>query len=57
MKSLFVLAIVAFFLITVVAAVFFRNARARDTLKFMRKVAWAYIAVIVILAAYRLWTA
>lgn len=56
MKSLFVLGLVAFVAITLVAAVFFRNARARDTLVFLRKVAWAYIAVIVILAIYRLWT-
>lgn len=56
MKSLFVLGLVAFFAVTLVAAVFFRNARARDTLVFLRKVAWAYIAVIVILAIYRLWT-
>lgn len=56
MKSLLVLGLVAFFAITVVAAVFFRNGRARDTLKFMRNVAWAYIAVIVLLAIYRLWT-
>ena len=55
MKSLLVLGLVAFFAITVVAAVFFRNSRARDTLKFMRNIAWAYIAVIVLLAIYRLW--
>jgi len=55
MKSLLVLGLVAFFAITVVAAVFFRNSRARDTLKFMRNIAWAYIAVIILLAIYRLW--
>lgn len=55
MKALFVLGLIAFFAVTVVAAVFFRNSRARDTLKFMRNVAWAYIAVIVGLAIYRLW--
>jgi Flp pilus assembly protein TadB len=56
MKSLLVLALVAFVAITLVAAMVFKNARARDTLKFMRNVAWAYIAVVVILAIYRLWT-
>ena len=55
MKSLLVLGLVAFFAITVVAAVFFRNSRARDTLKFLRNIAWAYIAVIILLAIYRLW--
>ena len=56
MKSLLVLGLVAFFAITAVAAVFFRNTRARGTLRFLRNVAWAYIAVIVLLAIYRLWT-
>ncbi|HMO96517.1 MAG TPA: hypothetical protein PKD27_10385 [Tepidiformaceae bacterium] len=55
MKSLLVLGLVAFFAITLVAAVVFKNARARDTLKFLRNVAWAYITVVVILAIYRLW--
>lgn len=56
MKSLLVLALVALVAVTLVAAMVFRNRRARDTLKFMRNVAWAYIAVVVILAIYRLWT-
>lgn len=56
MKSFAVFAIVAFFAVAAVMAVVFRNQRARESLKFVRNVAWAYIAVIVGLAVWRLAT-
>ncbi len=55
MKFLIFLSLIAFFAITVVSAVVFRNARAQNTLRFVRNVAWAYVAAIVILAAVRVY--
>ncbi len=55
MKSLLALAIVTFFAVTIVMAVVFRNQRARDTLRFLRNVAYGYIIAIVLIAAWRLW--
>ena len=46
----------AFFAVAAVMAVMFRNQRARESLKFIRNVAWVYIAVIVGLAVWRLAT-
>ena len=56
MKSFVVFAIIAFFAVAAVMAVVFRNQRARESLKFIRNVAWVYIAVIVGLAVWRLAT-
>ncbi len=56
MKSFVVFAVIAFFAVAAVMAVVFRNQRAKDSLKFIRNVAWAYIAVIVGLAVWRLAT-
>ncbi len=55
MKSFLLLTVVAFFLVTTVLAVVFRNQRARDTLRFLRNAAYAYIAAIVLIAIWRLW--
>jgi hypothetical protein len=55
MKSLLALAIVTFFAVTIVMAAVFRNERARDTLRFLRNVAYGYIIAIVLIAAWRLW--
>ncbi len=57
MKSFLLLAIVAFFAITLVMAVLFRDEKARNRLKFLRNVAYGYIIAIVLLALYRMWTA
>lgn len=54
MKSFLFLAIVAFFGITLVMAVFFRDEKARNRLKFFRNVAYGYIVAIVLLAIYRM---
>ncbi|GIW18237.1 hypothetical protein O0235_05025 [Tepidiforma flava] len=55
MKSLLAFAIVTFFAVTIVMAVVFRDRRARDTLRFLRNVAYGYIIAIVLIAAWRLW--
>jgi hypothetical protein len=56
-KSFIFLAILAFFAVTAVMAVFFRDEKARSRLKFLRNVAYGYIIAIVLLAAYRMWLA
>ena len=53
MKTFFVLSVILFFAVTVVAAVVFRNTRARETLRFLRNLGWAYVAVIIGMAAFR----
>lgn len=55
MKSFLLLTVVAFFLVTTVFAVVFRNQRARDTLRFLRNAAYGYIAAIILIAIWRLW--
>lgn len=55
MKSILAFAIVTFFAITIVMAAVFRNQRARDTLRFLRNVAYGYIIAILLIAAWRLW--
>jgi len=56
-KSFLFLAIVAFFAITLVMAVLFRDEKARSRLTFFRNVAYGYIIAIVLLALYRMWVA
>jgi hypothetical protein len=55
MRTLILFAIVTFFAVTAVLAVAFRSRRARDTLRFARNVAYAYIAAIILIAIWRLW--
>lgn len=57
MKQVLFLAIIAFFAVTAVMAVFFRDQKARNRLRFLRNVAYGYIAAIVLLAIYRMWIA
>ena len=52
MKSFLVLAVVLFFAVTFVMAVFFRDERAKGRLRFMRNVGWGYVIAIVLLAAW-----
>lgn len=40
----------------IIAARVFRNRRAAETLQFGKKVAFAYIAAIVLLALWQLWS-
>jgi len=56
-KQVLFLAIIAFFAVTAVMAVFFRDQKARSRLRFLRNVAYGYIAAIVLLAIYRMWIA
>lgn len=39
----------------IIAAVFFRSRRANVILKNLRTIGWAYVIVIVLVAAIRLW--
>lgn len=52
MKTFLVLAVVLFFAVTLVMAVFFRDERARSRLRFIRNVGWGYVIAIVLLAAW-----
>ena len=56
MKILLLLMVITFFVVTIVMAVFFRDRRARGRLLFLRNVGWAYVAIIVGLAAWRLFS-
>lgn len=55
MKLFLFQAVAGVLLVTIVAAVFFRSGRAWDLLHVIRRVGWAYVIVIVILAVFRLW--
>ena len=57
MKQVLFLAIIAFFAVTGVMAVFFRDQKARSRLRVLRNVAYGYIVAIVLLAIYRMWIA
>jgi multisubunit Na+/H+ antiporter MnhB subunit len=52
MKTFLILAVVLFFAVTIVMAVVFRNEHARNRLRFVRNVGWAYVIAIVALAAW-----
>ena len=52
MKTFHVLAVVLFFAVTLVMAVFFRDERAKGRLRFIRNVGWGYVIAIVLLAAW-----
>lgn len=55
-RLLIVLALVTFFVVTIVMAVVFRDRRSKDRLRFILRVGWVYIAVVVGLAIWRLAT-
>lgn len=55
MKWLLLLALVTFFIVTIVMAVVFRDPKAKGRLRFVAKVGWAYVIAIVALAAWRLY--
>ena len=56
MKTFLLLAVVVFFVVTIVMGVVFRDRRARGRLQFLAKVGWAYVIAIVALAAWRLYS-
>jgi hypothetical protein len=55
LKSFILLCVIAFLAVTVVMAVAFKNDRAQNTLRFLRNVGWAYVAVVVGLAALQVY--
>jgi multisubunit Na+/H+ antiporter MnhB subunit len=55
-KAFLLLAVVVFFVVTIVMAVVFRDRRAKGRLRFVAKVGWAYVIAIVALAAWRLYS-
>ena len=55
MKTVLVEASLVFLAAVVVMAVVFRSKTARDILRFARNVLWAYVAMIVLLAAVEVW--
>lgn len=55
MRAFLAWSALGFFVLLIVLAVVFRSTRARETLRFGTRVAWAYIAVIVALAAWRVY--
>ena len=54
--KLLLVALVAFFVITVVMAVVFRDQRAKGRLQFIAKLGWAYIIAVVLLAVWRVYS-
>lgn len=52
MKAFLVLAVVLFFAVTLIMAVFFRDERAKGRLRFIRNVGYGYVIAIVVLAAW-----
>ncbi len=56
MKSFVVLALVLFFLVTIVMAVSFRDRRAIGRLKFIRNLGYGYVIAIVLLSAWSIYT-
>lgn len=55
MKSLLLEASLVFLAAVAVMAVVFRSQAARDILRFARNLLWAYVAMVVLLAALQVW--
>ncbi len=55
MKAVFLWATLIFLVFVVFMAVVFRSESARDILRFARNMLWAYVALVVALAAIHLW--
>lgn len=56
MKTLLLLAVITFFVVTIVMAVVFRDQRSRNRLRFLRNVGWGYVIAILLLAAWRIYS-
>jgi chromate transport protein ChrA len=54
-KLLILLLLLASGAVLAVASLVFRSARATRLLRQLRLVAWVYVAVVVLAAAYRIW--
>lgn len=55
MRLLIVLALLGFFAFTIVMAVVFRDQRSQERLRFILRVGWIYVFVVVGLAIWRLY--
>lgn len=55
MRALILLAVVTFFVVTVVMAVVFRDGRAKGRIQFLMKLGWGYVIAILVLAAWRIY--
>ena len=55
MKASLLSLLVVMIVTLVVMAVFFRNQRAREILRFARTTAWVYVVVILVLGAWRIY--
>jgi hypothetical protein len=55
MRAFLAWSALGFFALLIVTAVVFRSRRAKETLHFGARVAWGYIAIIVALAAWRVY--
>jgi hypothetical protein len=54
-RTFLALSALGMFALLIVMAVVFRNSRAKETLRFGTRVAWVYIAVVIALAAWRVY--
>jgi hypothetical protein len=55
MRTLLLLGLVTFFVVTIVMGVVFRDQRARGRIQFLVKLGWAYVIAVVVLAAWRIY--
>ncbi len=56
MKAFLVEASLGFFVLLVVMALVFRSVWARDMLRFLRNVLWAYVVMVVVLAGWHVYS-
>lgn len=55
MTSFLTQALLLLAVVMIIAAVVFRSHRAVEALRFLRKVGWAYVVAILLIAAWHLW--
>ena len=56
MKTFLVLALLTFLVVTIVMAVFFRDAKAQGRLRFIRNAGWACVLIVLGLAAWSIYS-
>jgi hypothetical protein len=56
MRLLIALALVGFLAFTIVMAVVFRDRRSKERLRFILRIGWIYVAVVIALAMWRLYS-
>ncbi len=55
MTGLLALALVVIAVVVVVGAVVFRWRRAKEALRFLRRIGWGYVIAILLLAVFHFW--